>query len=82
MGYCLAFPINELTNLEFTSKSYKWIRYATGIVTGAHDHLCAECDHNGSLPSESINLYYTTTNEEKYRIFLIDPVEKKIQHGK
>lgn len=34
-------------------------------------------DYNVSLPSESINLYYTTTNEERCRMLLIDPVEKK-----
>jgi hypothetical protein len=33
---CLAFPINKLNSLEFLSKPYKWIRYAIGIVVGAH----------------------------------------------
>lgn len=79
---CLAFPIHKLNDLRFLSKPYKWIRYTTGVVVGAHGHLCAHhdisavhIDYNSTLlaTSESMDLYYHTTNEEKHRMFPLDP---------
>jgi len=77
----LAFPVNRLNNLQFSSKPYKWIRYATGIVIGARGELCMErdspnpvpIDYESSLPALSIDLYYHTTDEERRHVFPIDP---------
>ena len=77
---CLAFPINELNGLGFSSKPYKWIRYATGIVVGAHGDLCTHpdssavrVDYDSALPAMSMDLYYHTIPEEKWRMFPINP---------
>jgi len=78
---CLAFPISALNNLRFSLKPYKWIRYATGIVIGAHGDLCTQrdlpnpipIDYNSCLSAPSTDLYYHTTDQEKRRMFPIDP---------
>ena len=77
---CLAFPINELNLLGFSSKPYKWIRYATGVVVGAHGHLCTQRDlpatrvaYDSALSVTSMDLYYHTTPGEKRCMFPIDP---------
>ena len=78
---CLAFPVNELDKLRFSSKPYKWIRYATGVVIGARGELCVErdlpnpfpIDYDSGLPANSIDLYYHTADEEKGHMFPIDP---------
>jgi hypothetical protein len=79
---CLTFPVSELNDLRFSSKPYKWMRYATGIVVGTHGELCAEpdllnpipIDYDAGLSAISINLYYHTTDQEKRRMFPIDPI--------
>ncbi|KAI0289830.1 hypothetical protein BC826DRAFT_970734 [Russula brevipes] len=76
---CLAFPVSKLSNLQFSSKPYKWIRYAIGVVVGARGDLCTErdlpnpipIDYNSVLSSTSIDLYYHTTDQEKRRMFPI-----------
>ena len=78
---CLTFPVSELNNLRFSLKPYKWIRFATGIVMGAHGELCIERDSPHPVPIEydsglsavSIDLYYHTSDQEKRRMFPIDP---------
>jgi len=80
---CLSFPITKLNNLRLSSRPYKWIRYATGIVIGARGHLYRECDlstgnpvpinYESGLPALSIDLYYHTTNQEQRHMFPIDP---------
>jgi len=78
---CLTFPISKLNNLGYSPKPYKWIRYATGIVVGARGHLCTErdppdavpIDYDSGLSAVSIDLYYHTTDQEKRRMFPIDP---------
>ncbi|KAI0246989.1 hypothetical protein BJV78DRAFT_1249580 [Lactifluus subvellereus] len=78
-AHCLTFPIDKLNDLLFSSKPYKWIRYATGSVVGARGELSTECalpiaiDYDSPLSSVSIDLYYHTTNEEKLCIFPLDP---------
>ena len=52
---CLAFPFNKLNGLGFSSKSYKWIRYTTGIVIETHGDLCAQCDLP-AVPTDSPTL--------------------------
>jgi hypothetical protein len=79
---CLTFLVSELDDLRFSSKPYKWMRYATGIVVGANGELCTEPDLLNPVPIEydtglsaiSINLYYHTTDQKKRRMFPIDPV--------
>jgi hypothetical protein len=78
---CLSFPVGTLNALQFSFKLYKWIRYATGIVTGARGELCTEqdltnpipIDYDSALSATSIDLYYHTTDQEKRRMFPIDP---------
>ena len=77
----LAFPFSRLNDLRFSLKPYKWIRYATGIVIGVRGELCAErdlpnpapIDYDSDLSAVSIDLYYHTTDQEKRRIFPVDP---------
>ena len=77
----LAFPVSRLNDLRFSLRPYKWIRYATGIVTGVRGELCTERDlpnpvpinYDSGLSVVSIDLYYHTTNQEKRHIFPIDP---------
>jgi hypothetical protein len=79
---CLTFPVSKLNDLGFSSRPYKWIRYATGIVVGAHGELCTEpdllnpvpIDYDAGLSASSIKVYYHTTDHEKRRMFPIDPV--------
>jgi hypothetical protein len=76
---CLAFPIDKLNNLGFSSKPYKWIRYATGVVIGARGELCAErdlpdavpIDYDSGLSAVSTDLYYHTADEGKLHMFPI-----------
>jgi len=77
----LAFPVSRLNDLRFSSKPYKWIRYATGAVLGAQGELCTESNspnptpinYNSELSAVSIDLFYHTTDEEKRQMFPIDP---------
>jgi hypothetical protein len=70
---CLAFPVDKLEALQFTSKPYKWIRYAIGVVIGARGELSTDRDsvditpicYDSSLSNESVDLYYRTTDDEK-----------------
>lgn len=76
----LQFPVSKLEELRLL-KPYKWIRYSTGIVVGAHGELRTRQNLSGSVPIDydsdlsrvSINLYYHTTDEEKCQMFPIDP---------
>jgi hypothetical protein len=80
---CLAFPVQKLNDLRFSSKPYKRIRYCTGIVVGAQGELSTErdlpnpisIDYGSGLPTlaASIKLYYHITDEEKCRMFPIGP---------
>lgn len=76
--HCLDLPLDTLNALQFSQRLYKWIRYAIGVVVGAEGVLSTSSELlitvNGNvLPSESVNLYYHTTHEERRRIFPIDP---------
>ncbi|KAH9962098.1 hypothetical protein BGW80DRAFT_1356783, partial [Lactifluus volemus] len=78
---CLDFPVSKVNELAFSSKPYKWIRYATGSVVGARGDLCTEydlhspvpIDYDSALSTVSIDLYYHTSDSEKSRMFPIDP---------
>ena len=76
---CLTFPVNELNHLEFSSRPYKWMRYATGIVIGARGELGRDretptpMNYEDDPPADSITLYYHTTDQAKLSMFPIDP---------
>jgi hypothetical protein len=73
---CLAFPIHKL---RFSSKPFKWIRYATAIVVGARGDLCTEpfpvppIDYESPVTGIDLRLYYQTTDEEKCHMIPIEP---------
>ncbi|KDR77243.1 hypothetical protein GALMADRAFT_246538 [Galerina marginata CBS 339.88] len=75
--HCLTFPVESLE--EFSHKPYKWIRFAVGVVIGAEGMLSADSDspnavdYNANPPAEPANLFYHTSDEEKRRMFPIDP---------
>ncbi|KAF8954832.1 hypothetical protein BDZ97DRAFT_1942203 [Flammula alnicola] len=78
--HCLTLPLGKLNALQFSQRlAYKWIRYAIGVVVGAEGHLSTSpdslnvVDYNAVLPAESIVLHYNTTNEERRRMFPVDP---------
>ena len=77
--HCLTFPVDTLKRRGFSLRPYKWIRYATGTVIGAHGTLTTQCDsldpinYDDDPPGESLDLYYQTAPEEKQRMFPIDP---------
>jgi hypothetical protein len=77
--HCLTLPLETLNTQQFSSRPYKWIQYAIGVVVGAEGTLCASphsssvVDYNTDLPTESINLYYHTADEERHRVFPVHP---------
>jgi hypothetical protein len=81
--HCLTIPLETLNTLHPSQKSYKWIRYAIGVVIGAEGALCTSSDlpiamdYDAALPTQSINLYYHTSNEERQKMF---PVDSNIRH--
>ncbi|KAH9026965.1 hypothetical protein EDB84DRAFT_1589110 [Lactarius hengduanensis] len=71
----LTLPLDTLAALHFSHRPFKWIRYAIGVVTGAHGDLSTSpdspydgVDYNANLPISSVNLYYHTNDQEKQRI--------------
>jgi hypothetical protein len=74
---CLTFPVERL---NFTRSPYKWIRYGTGIVVGAHGDFFPHQDsvtpiaYDTPLPVASVDLYYRTTDDERLRMFPLDPM--------
>ncbi|KAH8994546.1 hypothetical protein EDB92DRAFT_2113349 [Lactarius akahatsu] len=64
---------------QFSHRPYKWIRYAIGVVVGAFGDLSTTpdlsgvVDYNAGLPADSIDLYYHTDEDERRRMFPIDP---------
>lgn len=78
-AHCLTFPLHTLNALHASQKSYKWIRYTIGAVTGAvgilstSPDLLSPVDDGANLPFESVELYYHTSVEEREQAFPIDP---------
>src|SRR5258708_28392580 len=63
--HCLTFELAALTELHFSSKQYKWIRYVTRIFVGAQGDLLSErnspddvMNYDHQLTSTSANLSY------------------------
>jgi hypothetical protein len=77
--HCLTFPLQTLNALHALQKSYKWIRYTIGAVTGAvgtlstSPDLLSPLDDGADLLVESVELYYHTSVEERKQAFLINP---------
>ena len=77
--HCLTLPLETLKALNFSQRPYKWIRYAIGVVVGAEGDLSFSRDsldvveYNAGLPTEPATLYYHTSDEEKRRMFPVDP---------
>lgn len=77
--HCLTLPLETLLTQQFSHRPYKWIRYAIGVVVGAFGDLSTTpdlssvVDYNAGLPADSIDLYYHTNEDEKRRMFPIDP---------
>lgn len=76
---CLSLPITKLNTLHLSRKPYKWIKYAIGVVIGAHGELSTHSesnnivDYNADLPTNSTYLSYHVSNEEKQMMFPLDP---------
>ncbi|KAF9525360.1 ribosomal L37ae protein family-domain-containing protein [Crepidotus variabilis] len=77
---CLTVPVNELKNRSVTSKPFKWLRYAIGVVVGGEGILSldnnsppAVCDYDACFPDCSFSVYYHLPDKEKARMFPVDP---------
>ena len=78
--HCLSLPIEELNELRLSHRPYKWIRYAIGVVLGAEGALSTSRDpqdivnyDSASLSAGSADLYYHTSEEERERVFPVEP---------
>ena len=77
--HCLTLPIETVNALQFSHRPYKWIRYAIGVVVGAEGDLLTSPDspdfvnYNADFPAESTILYYHTSDEERRKMFPVDP---------
>jgi hypothetical protein len=75
--HCLTFPVDTLKRRKFSLRLYKWIRYATGTVIGAHGTLTTQSNsldpinYDDDPPSESLDLYYPKRNNACFRLILI-----------
>ncbi|PPQ72951.1 hypothetical protein CVT26_014525, partial [Gymnopilus dilepis] len=78
--HCLTIPPQALTALHWlSSKPFKWIRYAIGVVVGAEGDLYASLDrrdlvdYSAGPPSGPISLYFHTNEDERRRTFPVGP---------
>lgn len=74
--HCLTFPVDRIALLS--TKPFKWVRYATGIIVGAQGDLSHERDSLALVNYEdvahptSIELFYHVSDEEKLNMFPLD----------
>ncbi|KAE9406239.1 hypothetical protein BT96DRAFT_915466 [Gymnopus androsaceus JB14] len=79
-SHILSFPVDTIVNIGFALRPLKWIRFATGVVTGTQGDLSASrnslvaVDYNSSLPTDSLNLYYHVSVAERAAMFPLDPL--------
>lgn len=78
--HCLTLSVETLRAYQFSPKPYKWLRYAIGVVVGVEGDLSFSSESpnvvdydSAGLPTESIALYYHASDEERQRMFPIDP---------
>ncbi|KAH9178298.1 hypothetical protein EDB89DRAFT_1930467 [Lactarius sanguifluus] len=78
--HCLTLPLEMLQTQQFSHRPYKWIRYAIGVVVGARGDLSTTPDPSGvvvdydaDLPADYVDLYYHINDNEKQKMFPIDP---------
>jgi hypothetical protein len=75
--HSLTFPLEKLRTLHSSQQSYKWIRFAIGVVTGAEGTLSTSPDSSTPMDYDALlaatDLYYHMSAEERGRIFPIDP---------
>lgn len=77
--HSLTIPLETLSRLHLSERPFKWIRYAIGVVVGAEGDLFSTrrstmaLDYDTLLPTHSLNVYYRAGDEERLRIFPIDP---------
>jgi len=76
--HCLTLPLETLNAVHLSRRPYRWILYAIGVVVGARGILYAaprfsvDLDFAGPL-IESADLYYYISDDEKRRMFPVDP---------
>ena len=76
--HCLTLPLETLNAVHLSRRPYRWILYAIGVVVGARGILYAaprssvDLDFAGPL-TESADLHYYICDDEKQRMFPIDP---------
>ncbi|KAH9023947.1 hypothetical protein EDB85DRAFT_1894527 [Lactarius pseudohatsudake] len=82
---CLTFTLEELNPWlnqllgDLQQWPYKWIHFAIAVVVGAQGELSTTLDtlnvvdYGAPTPAESANLYYRISNQERERVFPIDP---------
>lgn len=74
---CLTIPVNVPP--RFSIRPYKWLRFAIGIVLAAEGDLSSNCeslnviDYDAPLSRNPAPLYYHLSDEEKRRMFPLDP---------
>ena len=76
--HCLTLPLETFNALHLSRRPYRWILFAIGVVIGARGELSAGANSNLDLDfigplTESADLYYHISNEEKGRMFPVDP---------
>lgn len=78
--HCLTLPREGLRELQLSHRPFKWIRYAVGVVVGAQGDLSSSADsldivdyNADDLPEHYIALYYHLCDDEKRRMFPLDP---------
>ena len=76
--HCLTLPLETLNALRLSRRPYRWILFAIGVVIGARGVLSSgpncsfDLDFVGPL-TESADLFYYISDDEKRRMFPVDP---------
>ncbi|KAF9473591.1 hypothetical protein BDN70DRAFT_885678 [Pholiota conissans] len=78
--HCLEIPTAKLQALNLSRYPFRWIRYSVGVILGSWGFLSTSeeviqgVDYDQTmLPTTTLVLYYHTSNEERARMFPIDP---------
>lgn len=77
--HCLSLPLDRLNALQLLPILYKWIRYVIGVIIGAIGDLSTSAlspnavDYSTVPPAETAELHYHISDDEKRRMFPVDP---------